>query len=188
MKKIKKQKTKKQVVNNKKPIQNTTTTTNYAENKTLTNKSEPAQLEKKVVKDGATVLFHYRKKLAITGAVIEDSRLKKSVKIVVGGNQIIKSFEKGMLGMSVGETKEFFIPAAEAHGEITTDDIVILKKTQISKNFNYNVGQILTFNNLNGMNIAAEILKITPTSVILNTNHPLAGEDLFFEAEILDIV
>ena len=141
----------------------------------------------KTVKVGSVVLFHYRKKLAYNNVVIEDSRLKVPCKIIEGQHRVMIGLEKGILGMTVGQTKEFFVPAAEAHGELTTDEIVVLKKAQISKNFNYKVGQVLMFKGANGVNIAAEILKITHSSVILNTNHPLAGEDLIFEVQILDI-
>lgn len=139
-------------------------------------------------KVGDTVILHYRKKLAINNAVIEESRLTAPFQFKIGDQQVMPSFENAIIGMSKGEKKEFFVPAAQAHGEILRENLFIVKREQIKANFSYQVGQVLLFQQQNGQKLGAEVLKITPTSVILNANNPLAGEDLYFDVEILEII
>jgi len=139
------------------------------------------------VKSGDIVKFHYRKKL-INNVVLEDSFAAGTpFQFTVGENQILPGFEKNIIGMVKGEIKTFQLSCEEAYGEFLVDNFILIKRHELPQGLNIQVGQTLHFPQENGSTLNAEVLKVMPSTVILNTNHPLAGENIEFDVEIVDI-
>ncbi len=105
----------------------------------------------------------------------------------VGAGQIIPVFEEAMIGMEVGEEKQFKIEPKDAYGESDPNLIHEIPKDQIASE-NVIPGMVLSITLPNGAQIPAKIVEVTEEFVKINLNHPLAGEALNFEVKILEIL
>jgi len=106
----------------------------------------------------------------------------------VGSGQVIKGFEEGVKGMSVGEKRTLEIGAHEAYGEKSPELIIEFPKTQFPDDMAPEVGQQLMMSNGSGQSFPVTIHEIKEESVILDANHPLAGQELIFNIELVEIV
>ena len=138
------------------------------------------------VKDGDTVKVHYTGKLE-NGDVFDSSREKEPFEFTVGNKAVIPGFEKGLVGMGVGDTKTIEIPPEEAYGTKQDELVVVVNKTEFPEDITPSVGQRLQIKQQDGNPVVVTITDLTEDSVTLDANHPLAGYTLFFEVEIVDI-
>ena len=138
------------------------------------------------VKDGDTVKVHYTGKLE-NGDVFDSSREQEPFEFTVGNKAVIPGFEKGVLGMEVGDTKTIEIPPEEAYGEKQDELVVEVKKSEFPEDITPTVGQRLQIKQGDGNPIVVTITDLTEESITLDANHPLAGYTLFFDVEIVDI-
>jgi peptidylprolyl isomerase len=138
------------------------------------------------VKDGDTVKVHYTGKLE-NGDVFDSSREQEPFEFTVGNKAVIPGFEKGVLGMEVGDTKTIEIPPEEAYGEKQEQLVVEVKKSEFPEDITPTVGQRLQIKQGDGNPIVVTITDLTEESITLDANHPLAGYTLFFDVELVDI-
>ncbi len=138
------------------------------------------------VKDGDTVKVHYTGKLE-NGDVFDSSREKEPFEFTVGDKAVIPGFEKGVLGMEVGDSKTIEIPPEEAYGEKQDELVVEVKKSEFPEDITPTIGQRLQIKQGDGNPIVVTITDLTEESITLDANHPLAGYTLFFDVEVLDI-
>lgn len=138
------------------------------------------------VKDGDTVKVHYTGKLE-NGDVFDSSREQEPFEFTVGNKAVIPGFEKGVLGMEVGDTKTIEIPPEEAYGEKQDELVVEVKKSEFPEDITPTVGQRLQIKQGDGNPIVVTITDLTEESITLDANHPLAGYTLFFDVEVVDI-
>ncbi len=138
------------------------------------------------VKDGDTVKVHYTGKLE-NGDVFDSSREQEPFEFTVGNKAVIPGFEKGVLGMEVGDTKTIEIPPEEAYGEKQDELVVEVKKSEFPEDITPSIGQRLQIKQGDGNPIVVTITDLTEDSITLDANHPLAGYTLFFDVEVIDI-
>ena len=138
------------------------------------------------IENGNTVKVHYTGTLE-TGEVFDSSREREPLAFKMGEGQLIPGFEKAILGLSVGETTTANIPSAEAYGEHNPQMVVKAPKDQLPPEMTPEVGMQLQLNQPDGMPIPCVITEVTETEVTIDANHPLAGKDLTFEIEIIEI-
>jgi peptidylprolyl isomerase len=138
-------------------------------------------------KQGNTVKIHYTGKLT-NNTVFDSSRKRDPFEFIIGSGQVIAGFEEGALGMRVGETKTIKIPCAKAYGPKNQDLIAIVARGHLPKDLEPQIGQRLGIYNENGQKIPVVITEITEKDVTVDGNHPLAGEDLIFELELVEIL
>ena len=139
------------------------------------------------VKKGDKVKVHYHGKLN-NGETFDSSKGRKPLEFEVGGGMVIKGFDKGVAGMNVGEKKTINIPYNEAYGPRNPEMLIEIPKTNFPKDLDLEIGLPLMVNSENGQNFQVVVSQIKETSIILDTNHPLAGEDLIFDIELVEIV
>ena len=101
-------------------------------------------------------------------------------------NIIIKGFEEALLGMTEGETKTISLSPDEAYGQHVAEAKQVVPKQAFGPEFQFNVGQAIQGTGPTGTFIAT-ILEHTDEDVTLDMNHPLAGKDLNFEIEVVEI-
>jgi len=101
---------------------------------------------------------------------------------------VIKGFDDGVTGMGIGEKKTINIPVEEAYGQKNPDMIIEMPKDRFPENMELEVGMPLMMSNGEGQNFQVVIHEIHEESVVLDANHPLAGQDLIFDLELVDIV
>lgn len=138
-----------------------------------------------IAQNGDTVKIHYTGTLD-DGSVFDSSKNREPLQFVLGRQQVIPGFEKAVLGRSVGDKFTVTIPANEAYGESQEDLIIKVPREQIPQNITPEVGLGLSMQVQEG-SIDVLVTEVTDTHITLDANHPLAGEDLTFDLEIIDI-
>lgn len=138
------------------------------------------------VKSGDTVKVHYHGKLT-DGSTFDSSEGRDPLEFKVGSGQVIKGFDTGVTGMSVGEKKTVHIPSDEAYGPKDEERIVEFPRANFPADMKPEVGMQLNMTNGEGHVIPVVVKEVGEEAVLLDANHPLAGEDLVFEIELVDI-
>jgi len=151
-------------------------------------------------KHGDKVIFHYNATLedgtifdSTYEGVCEDEdcgcdEVSGPMELTIGSQQFFPEIEQALTGMAVGEKKKVFIPAADAFGEYDEQKVFTAKRTEIPEDLNPEVGDAFTLGNDNDEEIDVTVIEVTPDSVTFDSNHPLAGEDLNFEIELVEII
>ena len=138
----------------------------------------------KTVNNGNTAVVNYTGRLE-DGQIFDTSVGKEPFRFTVGSKQVIPAFESCVMGKSIGFKTTVKINAAEAYGPVREDLIVNVPIDRIPAEAQ--VGQILHAN-AGGQEIAVLVKEINVDHAIIDGNHPLAGKNLEFDIEILDIV
>jgi FKBP-type peptidyl-prolyl cis-trans isomerase 2 len=137
--------------------------------------------------NGDKVKVNYHGKLR-SGETFDSSEGRDPLEFTVGSGQVIKGFDEGVKGMSVGEKKTVEIPVGDAYGEKSQDMIIEFPKSQFPPDMQPEVGQQLMMNNGAGQQFPVTITEVKEETVMLDANHPLAGQDLIFDIELVEIV
>ena len=138
------------------------------------------------VKKGDTVKVHYHGKLT-DGTTFDSSEGREPLEFEVGGGMVIPGFDSGVTGMIIGEKKTILIPNEEAYGPKQEDMIMEFPKERFPEDMVPEAGMQLNMNNGSGQNFPVVIVEVKEEVVILDANHPLAGEDLTFDLELVEI-
>jgi peptidylprolyl isomerase len=136
-------------------------------------------------KQGDTVVVHYTGTLS-NGKVFDSSTGRDPLEFTLGGGQVIPGFDRAVDGMQVGDEKTVTIPADEAYGTRQSELTVTVERGQFPKNLKPAVGQQLQMSR-GGQVFVVTVLEVTDDRVVLDANHPLAGADLTFKLELLEI-
>lgn len=138
-------------------------------------------------KKGDTVKVHYQGTFD-DGTVFDASVDREPLQFVIGEGSLIPGFENAIVGMNPGEKKTEKIPADEAYGPHFKELLISVDKKQLPPDLEPQIGQQLQINQEEGKTTIVTISEITEESVTLDANHPLAGKDLTFELELVDVV
>jgi peptidylprolyl isomerase len=136
-------------------------------------------------KPGDTVVVHYTGTLA-NGKVFDSSEGRDPLEFTLGGGQVIPGFERAVDGMAVGDAKTVTIPADEAYGPRQSELTVTVERSQFPKNMKPAVGQQLQMSR-GGQVFVVTVLEVSEERIVLDANHPLAGADLTFKLELVEI-
>lgn len=139
------------------------------------------------VKEGDVVRVHYTGKL-INGEQFDSSLGKEPLEFTVGAGMMIKGFDEAMPGMNIGEKKTINIAPADAYGEKSEEAIIEFPKKSVPEDMKLEEGMSLTLSNQAGQPVPVTIVEIKDDVVILDANHFLAGQELVFDIELVDIV
>ena len=139
------------------------------------------------VKSGDKVKVHYHGRL-INGETFDSSAGREPLEFEVGSGMVIKGFDEGVTGMKVGEKKTINIPADQAYGEKNPEMMIEFPKSQFPPEIDIQVGTQLMMSSASGQQFPVKIAEVKDDSVILDANHHLAGEELIFDLELVEIV
>ena len=140
------------------------------------------------VKNNDTVKVHYTGKLE-DGQVFDSSIERgEPLQFTVGQGQIIPGFEKGIIDMKVNEKKTVNIPKAEAYGETNEQLIQEVPKSQLPQDMKPEIGMGLVSDGPNGQKMNLIVKDVKQDSIVVDANHPLAGKDLIFDLEVVEIL
>jgi len=137
-------------------------------------------------KNGDTVKVHYTGKLD-DGTVFDSSLDREPLSFTLGEGQLIPGFEAAVIGMEVGDSTTAKIPSAEAYGPVKEDMIARIGKDQLPDGLNPEVGQKLQVPQNNGQVLIVTITDVDESHITLDANHPLAGKDLTFDIELVEV-
>jgi FKBP-type peptidyl-prolyl cis-trans isomerase 2 len=137
-------------------------------------------------KNGDQVKVHYHGRLE-DGTTFDSSEGRSPLEFEVGAGQVIKGFDDGVLGMKTGDKKTIHIPVEHAYGEKSDDMLIEFPLAQFPTDMKPEVGMQLNMRSQDGRNFPVVISDVRQDVVVLDGNHPLAGKDLIFEIEMVEI-
>jgi peptidylprolyl isomerase len=133
------------------------------------------------------VRVHYTGKTD-DGVIFDSSVEREPLEFTMGQGQLIPGFEQAVEGMKVGDSTTVRIPADQAYGEKRDDMVVDLSRQQIPPDIQPEVGMVLQMQQPDGMPLNVTVTQVTEDSVTLDANHPLAGQALTFNIELVEIL
>ena len=138
-------------------------------------------------KNGDSVKIHYTGTLD-DGSVFDSSAGRDPLEFTLGSGQVIPGFEEAVLGMKTGESKKVTIPMDKAYGPRNEAMVIQAPRDQVPPEINPEVGQQLQMSGPDGQMVIVRVIEVTDDVVTLDANPPLAGKDLTFEIELVEIV
>ena len=136
---------------------------------------------------GDTVRVHYTG-LLTDGEQFDSSRGGEPLEFTIGEGKIIPGFETAVSGLAPGESCDTVIASDEGYGPHRPELLVELEKNQFPEDMTLEEGQTLQLNDQEGNPVVVRVADIGEEAVKLDANHPLAGQDLKFEIELVEIV
>ena len=138
------------------------------------------------VEKGNNVKVHYTGTLT-DKTVFDSSREREPLAFTVGAGQMIAGFDAAVVGMKVGENKTVTIPANEAYGPKSEEAMIKVPKEQLPEGMAPEIGMQLEARQPDGRAQVLVVAEVLETEVVLDANHPLAGKDLIFDIEMVEI-
>lgn len=138
------------------------------------------------VKENDTVKVHYTGKLS-DGQIFDSSLEREPLEIKLGQGMLIPGFEKGIIDMKLNEKKTINIPVAEAYGDVQKELMYEVKKEQLPQDMTPEVGMGLASKDPEGKEVQFRVAAVNDDHIIVDANHPLAGKDLTFDLELVEI-
>ncbi|PMB42668.1 peptidylprolyl isomerase [Fischerella thermalis CCMEE 5205] len=135
---------------------------------------------------GDTVKVHYTGKLD-DGTVFDTSVEREPLQFSIGEGLVIPGFEQAVVGMTPGESKRTNIPADEAYGPYRPELVMVVDKGRIPTDVSVEVGQMLQISQSNGQAIPVVVTEVSDSQITLDANHPLAGQELIFDIQLIQI-
>jgi FKBP-type peptidyl-prolyl cis-trans isomerase 2 len=145
------------------------------------------QNEMAQAKVGDTIKVHYTGTLD-DGTVFDSSVGRRPLEFTIGLGQMIPGFDKGVVGLNLSESKTITIPADLAYGPYQADLVQVVARDQLPPDSELEVGQVLQASQPNGQIILVTITNVTDSNVTLDANHRLAGKNLIFVIQLVEIV
>ncbi len=140
-----------------------------------------------IAKSGDTVKVHYKGTLQ-DGTVFDTSADSEPLVFTLGQHMVIPGFENAVEGMEVGQSKSVTIPSDQAYGPYRQDLVIEIEKNFIPEHIKPELGMVLQLQAEDGAVTNVTVTEISENTVTLDGNHPLAGQDLTFEIELVEIM
>lgn len=138
------------------------------------------------IEDGDTVRVHYTGTLQ-DGTEFDSSHGRDPLEFTVGEGEVIQGFEEMVLGLDEGESTEATLPPEEAYGERSEERLIEVEADQLPDDIEPEIGMQLEIETPQGGRARVRITEIGDDVVTLDGNHPLAGRELTFELEVVEI-
>ena len=138
-------------------------------------------------KKGDTVKVHYTGTLD-DGTMFDTSADREPLQFIVGEGQVIPGFDSAVIDMAIGEIKVSFIPAEEAYGAHSQELVTDVERERFPADMELEIGQQLRVGLADGQEAIVMVVDLSDTAVTLDANHPLAGQKLTFEIELVEIL
>ncbi|UCF16493.1 MAG: FKBP-type peptidyl-prolyl cis-trans isomerase [Phycisphaerales bacterium] len=137
-------------------------------------------------KYGDEVKLHYTGKLT-NGRVFDSSVDRDAMVLTIGQEKMFFDFEQALIGMSPGESKRITVSSDRAFGPYREDLVIEVDSRNIAPDLEAKVGQRVEVSRSDGETAVVTITAVTETGVTIDGNHPLAGQDLTFDVELVEI-
>lgn len=138
-------------------------------------------------KSGDTVRVHYTGTFD-DGTVFDTSVEREPLQFTVGAGMVIAGFDNAVTGMEPGQKKTVNIPAEQAYGPRSEELVAEIGRDRLPADLEIEIGQQLQVGLADGDQAVVMIVDVSETTVTLDANHPMAGMDLNFELELIEIV
>lgn len=138
------------------------------------------------VKENDTVIVHYKGKLS-NGQVFDSSEGRDPLEVTIGQGMLIPGFEKAIIDMKVNDKKTVNISKEEAYGDVQEGLFHKVANSQLPEDIKPEIGMGLTSRSEDGKEYQFRISEINEDHIVVDGNHPLAGQDLTFDLELVEI-
>jgi len=138
-------------------------------------------------KQGDIVRVNYSGRL-LDGTEFESTRDQDPLEFTIGAQKVIPAFEKLVVGMQPGESKYSLIQSDDAYGAYHSSRVIEVERNKIPSDLAIEIGKVIEIRRSDETAIPAMITDFSDNLVTLDANHPLAGKDLIFEVELIDIL
>lgn len=135
---------------------------------------------------GDTVKVHYTGKLE-DGTIFDSSREREPLEFTIGEGKVIPGLEAAVIGMEAGESKSATVPPEDAYGERRSDRLLTVDREHVPDDLDPEVGQQLELKQPDGRKVPVIVARVSDSDITLDANHPLAGRELAFEMELVEI-
>jgi FKBP-type peptidyl-prolyl cis-trans isomerase 2 len=132
------------------------------------------------------VRFHFRLRLA-DSTEVDTSYGGDPLSVTLGQGELTDGLEYRLLGLCAGDQRRFEIPALEAFGAIEAGTLSTLPRSDFPPEVELAAGAVIAFATPQGEEVPGTILAVGDAEVLVDFSHPLAGHDLIFEVEILEV-
>jgi FKBP-type peptidyl-prolyl cis-trans isomerase SlyD len=139
----------------------------------------------KKIEDDVVVTLNYT--LKVDGEVVDTSENDEAIQFIQGHGQIISGLENALYGLSLGNRKEFTVSPADGYGENDPDAVAKVPRDEFPAEIPIEPGVELVLTDEKGDELEAQIVSVEDDIVRLNFNHPLAGKELYFSVEVIDL-
>ncbi|XOV78885.1 MAG: FKBP-type peptidyl-prolyl cis-trans isomerase [Aestuariibacter sp.] len=140
-----------------------------------------------VIGDSSRVVLHFNLKLE-DGTAADSTRVhNKPAKLVMGDGSLTPNFESCLRGLKVGDEKSFTLPPDDAFGMPNPDNIHHVDRSKFDADTPAEPGMIIGFTQPGGVELPGIVREVVGDSVTIDFNHPLAGQTVIFEVEILEV-
>ncbi|MBI3895017.1 MAG: peptidylprolyl isomerase [Acidobacteria bacterium] len=136
---------------------------------------------------GDTVRVHYMGKLE-DGSVFDSSANREPLEFTIGAGTVLGGFEQSVIGMNPGETRQQKISAEQAYGLHRKEMMIELPKDEVPSDLNPKVGDQLWLEDPMGRKTSVMVTDVSESGITLDANHPLAGKDLYFQIDLVEIL
>ncbi|WP_100752436.1 FKBP-type peptidyl-prolyl cis-trans isomerase [Vibrio salilacus] len=140
-----------------------------------------------IIGQNSAVTLHFTIKMKDGSVADSTHNMGKPAKLVIGDGSLSDNFEQCLFGLTAGESKVIELQAQDAFGMPNPDHIHYMDRTKFVGDAEVEVGTVMAFSGPDGMEIPGIIQAIAGDSVTVDFNHPLAGQDVTFEVEILSV-
>ncbi|MDP2635230.1 MULTISPECIES: FKBP-type peptidyl-prolyl cis-trans isomerase [unclassified Pseudoalteromonas] len=140
-----------------------------------------------VITENSEVIFHFSIKLSDGSAADSTKVHNKPAKLVMGDGSLTANFEKCLFGLAPGDSKSFELEPEDAFGQPNPDNIYYVDRSKFGSETPATVGSIIAFTQPDGTELPGLVREVQGESVTIDFNHPLAGQKLTFEVEILEV-
>jgi FKBP-type peptidyl-prolyl cis-trans isomerase 2 len=137
-------------------------------------------------KKGDTVRVHYTGKLT-SGEQFDSSAGREPLEFEVGAGMMIKGFDDAVVGMAIGDKKTINIAPGDGYGERNEEMVIDFPRSNFPEDMAPEVGMQLMMNNNAGQQFPVTIVEVKEEVVMLDANHMLAGKELVFDIEMVEI-
>lgn len=138
-----------------------------------------------IIEVGSQVQLHFALKLQ-DESIVDSTFEKAPAELHIGDGNLPKAFEQRLIGLSKGDHKQFLLSPEEAFGQRNPSNIQWLSRKQFQQDLELNEGLVVSFADATGSELPGVIKSISDTEVEVDFNHPLAGQSLWFEVDILN--
>lgn len=136
---------------------------------------------------GKRVTLHFSV-LLMDGAVVDTTKARAPATFTVGDGNLLPGFEQSLLGLKAGDKRSIVLEAANAFGLHNPDNIQIMRRGLFSRDMQLEPGVVVSFADKSKAELPGVIVAVDDNDVTVDFNHPLAGKDLTFQVEIINVV
>ena len=140
----------------------------------------------KVAENGNSVKIQYLIHLE-DGSKVGQEKTARPLSFKIGSGKVLQRLEKGVVGMGVSEKRRIVITADEGYGRYKKELVLRLDRQVFPEDIKLIPGRTVQYQNRDGERVNFIVNEVTDKTVTVDGNHPLAGLDLVYEVELLEI-